>query len=245
MKNGIVYIVQNRAFSNLFKIGYTEEDSTKDRGLNGPNVPENFDILYEYKCNNPKKIEGYLHEIFKRYRYKPRTKKKCEFFKEECLNDAMRILKFLDTLPHQEWSEEISEEIFYFDGTIIIRWQKKEDVIVMRGSKIANFYYDKRLKSKLEHLRKKYSKSILGKDLIGDIHFNSLREAIQFCYRGAVKDIDIWNGLKKNNMTKTLDEVCITLYKKTHKEKIVNECLKLYKKVYKLNVFRKSGVMKC
>jgi len=54
MSKGIVYIVRNPAFMHVFKIGYTEKNSVELRGLNIGNVPEDYQILFSFECENPR-----------------------------------------------------------------------------------------------------------------------------------------------------------------------------------------------
>jgi len=124
-KKGIVYIVQNPAFPHLFKIGYTEQPTIEARGLNGSNVPEDFKDLIGYKCDNPKKIEYDLQELFKQYRHSTATGRKTEFFYVGCLSDAKKYLENLegakkisgDNIPYKEddnaeYDDEKNKEIY-------------------------------------------------------------------------------------------------------------------------------------
>jgi hypothetical protein len=108
-KKGIVYIVQNPAFPHLFKIGRTGMDSIEDRGLNASNVPEDFEVfevLFGYKCNNPKDVEDHLYKTLVNFRHYTTTGRKTEFFYVGCLLQAKETLKLLEGVTNEEISGE-------------------------------------------------------------------------------------------------------------------------------------------
>jgi hypothetical protein len=106
-KKGIVYLVQNPAFPHLCKIGRTGRDTIEARGLNASNVPEDFEVLFGYECNNPEEVEKHLHETFENFRHYSKTGRKTEFFYTGCLLKAQRTL----TLLSQKTKEIPGEDI--------------------------------------------------------------------------------------------------------------------------------------
>jgi hypothetical protein len=103
-KKGIVYIVQNPAFPHLFKIGYTEKDTVEARGLNASMVPEDFNVLLGYECDNPEEVEEHLHKAHKNYRHYTITGRKTEFFYVCCLQEAKKTLELLKSKGVKEIS---------------------------------------------------------------------------------------------------------------------------------------------
>ncbi|MDR2007861.1 MAG: GIY-YIG nuclease family protein, partial [Alphaproteobacteria bacterium] len=113
MAKGIVYIVQNPAFSHLFKVGITGKPSVKDRGLDASNVPEDYKTLFAYECNNPEEIEALLHETFIHYRHHTTNGRKTEFFYIGCLKQAQKHLEALENASSniREITEEFQDSI--------------------------------------------------------------------------------------------------------------------------------------
>lgn len=108
-RKGIVYIVQNPAFPHLFKIiGRTGKGIVKDKSLNlnASNVPEDFVVLFGYKCNNLGKLEKYLENIFSNFRHYTKTGRKTEFFYIGCLSLAEGALEILRAEELKEISIE-------------------------------------------------------------------------------------------------------------------------------------------
>jgi hypothetical protein len=93
MSKGFVYIVRNPAFMHVFKIGYTKKDSVEERGLNSSNVPEDFEVLYSFECDDPKEKEDILHRTFESHRHYTETGRKTEFFYTNCLKKVLDLLK--------------------------------------------------------------------------------------------------------------------------------------------------------
>ena len=95
MAKGIVYIVRNPAFPHLIKIGFTTKGTVEDRGLNASNVPEDYDVLYAYKCDNPQEIEAHMHDTFKSLRHYTASGRQTEFFYVGCVPQAKKTLELL------------------------------------------------------------------------------------------------------------------------------------------------------
>jgi hypothetical protein len=113
MSKGIVYIVRNPAFTHLIKIGQTTKSCVEDRRLNASNVPEDYEVLYAYKCDNIEEIETYLHGLFEVYRHYTMTGRKTEFFYIGCLADAKVSLEMLTKARSgvKDATEEVQENI--------------------------------------------------------------------------------------------------------------------------------------
>jgi len=107
LKKGIVYIVINPAFPHLCKIGLTGRDTVEDRGLNASNVPEDFEVLFGYECNNPEEVEKLLHETFEGFRHYSKTGRKTEFFYVGCLLKAQKTLTLLSKKEKEISGEDI------------------------------------------------------------------------------------------------------------------------------------------
>jgi len=118
-ERGRVYIVRNPAFPHLFKIGMTTKPTVEERGLNASNVPEDFETICAYECDNPVKLEGLFHDTFADYRHFTATKRKTEFFYIVCLEKAVRWIETLtdldptltDVTDQVRAEEELDEEI--------------------------------------------------------------------------------------------------------------------------------------
>ena len=116
--------------------------------------------------------------------------------------------------PHRNfWSKEISKEKFFLtkngcNGTII--WQKPEEFVLKKGSKLASSYQDGLECRRLESETRKYGKEgfIESRSVVSDISFESLSKAASFCCRASV---NAWAALK-NEEGKSLDEICKEIY---------------------------------
>jgi len=118
--------------------------------------------------------------------------------------------------PHRNWSKEISKEKFCLmengcDGTIV--WQKAEEFVLKKGSKLASSYKDSldcRGRERLESETRKYGREgfIESRSVVSDISFESLNRAVIFCCRASV---NAWTALK-NKEGKSIDEVCEDIY---------------------------------
>lgn len=92
MAKGRVYIVKNPLFPTLFKIGFTSKGAVEDRGLNASNIPEAFEVIREYECEDYQDTEKLFHQTFESFRYYSQIDgrgKKTEFFTTACLANAV------------------------------------------------------------------------------------------------------------------------------------------------------------
>lgn len=80
---GTVYVLGNACYKpGLYKIGFTNRMVNKrTRELYTTGVPAPFDILKEWETKYPKKVESFMHEIFKYFR----TNTNREFFEAPLL----------------------------------------------------------------------------------------------------------------------------------------------------------------
>ena len=92
MAKGRVYIVKNPLFPTLFKIGFTTRKSVEERGLNASNLPEAFEVIREYECDDYEETEKLFHDTFEPFRYYSQLDgrgKQTEFFSVACLANAV------------------------------------------------------------------------------------------------------------------------------------------------------------
>lgn len=92
MAKGRVYLVKNPLFPTLFKIGFTSKGAVEDRGLNASNVPEAFEVIREYECDDYQETEKLFHKTYESFRYYSQIDgrgKKTEFFTTACLANAV------------------------------------------------------------------------------------------------------------------------------------------------------------
>ena len=69
MSKGRVYIVKNPLFPTLFKLGFTTKNSVEERGLSASNLPEAFEVIREYECDDCEETEKLFHETYEQHRY--------------------------------------------------------------------------------------------------------------------------------------------------------------------------------
>ena len=112
MSKGRLYIVRNPLFPTLFKIGFTTKGSVEDRGLNASNVPESFEVIREFECDDVEGMEKLFHETYEPYRYYSQLDgrgKKTEFFVIACLANAIAWMDKLKGLT--DITEEVEEKV--------------------------------------------------------------------------------------------------------------------------------------
>lgn len=90
MSKGLLYFARNSAFQHLTKIGKTTLSSFEERGLSAPNVPEPFEAIAVFECDDVDWAEKKVHDQFKQYRHYSQTwNKKTEFFWSGCIEQAI------------------------------------------------------------------------------------------------------------------------------------------------------------
>lgn len=109
MARGLIYFARNPAFQHLTKIGKTSKLNVEERGLSGSNVPEDFDYLAVFKCEDIDWAECKIHEQFKLFRHVSSTGRKTEFFWSGCIAEAIKYAKDLKGV--HDVTEEETEEI--------------------------------------------------------------------------------------------------------------------------------------
>ena len=112
MSKGILYIVRNPLFPTLFKIGYTTKNSIEERKLDNTSLPEAFEEIRKFKCDNVEEMEKLFHETFDQHRYYSISDKrgtKTEFFSIVCLKKAVAWMDRLKGLTDATDEEETSE----------------------------------------------------------------------------------------------------------------------------------------
>jgi hypothetical protein len=140
MSKGLVYMVKNPAFPHLFKIGRTTKTEVEERGLNGSNVPEDYETIKAVQVDDSEAVEKQLHIDFKQYRHETISGRKTEFFYVFCLDHAIRTLEgtkggidFTSEVSEliQDESEKADEKELYIDPSVT-DWVSWEDLRNMR-----------------------------------------------------------------------------------------------------------------
>jgi len=194
MSKGIVYIVRNPAFMHIFKIGFTKKDSVEERGLNSSNVPEDFEILYSFECDNPEEKEDTLHKTFESHRHYTETGRKTEFFYTNCLEKVLALLKTFG--KEKEIDLEKDAKLEYDKTKNIEKLVKRKSKLPLTayapiGSELV-FTKDESVKCKIinewrvEYKGKTYSLSELAEELLKkDFGYTSyVRGPAYFMYNG-------------------------------------------------------------
>ena len=89
MTNGLLYFARNFAFQHLIKIGKTSLSTFEERGLSSSNVPEPFEAIAIFECEDVDWVEKKVHEQFKQFRYHSQIwNKTTEFFWCGCIEQA-------------------------------------------------------------------------------------------------------------------------------------------------------------
>jgi len=116
MGRGRVYIVRNPLFPTLFKLGRTAKGSVEERGLNNASLPEAFELIREFECDDPERVERKFHQTYEKYRYYSQLDKRgkqTEFFSATCLAEAlgwMDLLRGLTDVTEEAAAEERERE---------------------------------------------------------------------------------------------------------------------------------------
>jgi hypothetical protein len=112
MAKGRVYIVKNPLFPTLFKMGFTTKKSVEERGLSASNLPEAFQVIREYECDDYEETEKLFHDTFEPFRYYSQLDgrgKQTEFFSVACLGNAVAWMDKLKGLT--DITEEAEAEV--------------------------------------------------------------------------------------------------------------------------------------
>ena len=97
---GCVYILKNPEMPDLIKIGQTERTAQECADeLYTTGVPQPFEIVHEYLCNDHEQLGREIHQKLKPYRYDANR----EFFKYSA-NDAYQLLKNLEDRGYRRWT---------------------------------------------------------------------------------------------------------------------------------------------
>ena len=130
MAKGRVYIVKNPLFPTLFKIGFTTKSSVEERGLSASNLPEAFEVIREYECDDYEETENLFHNTFEPFRYYSQLDgrgKQTEFFSVACLANAVawmdKLKDFTDITEEAEAEaeSEVTREKEVFDKSKVVR----------------------------------------------------------------------------------------------------------------------------
>lgn len=89
MAKGLLYFARNSAFQHLIKIGKTTLSTFESRGLSASNVPEPFEAIAIFECEDVDWVEKKVHEQFKEFRHRSQIwNKTTEFFWSGCVEHA-------------------------------------------------------------------------------------------------------------------------------------------------------------
>lgn len=89
MAKGLLYFARNSAFQHLTKIGKTTLSTFEERGLSSSNVPEPFEAIAIFECEDVDWVEKKIHEQFKQFRHRSQMwNKTTEFFWSGCVEQA-------------------------------------------------------------------------------------------------------------------------------------------------------------
>lgn len=118
MQSKTVYVLTNRAFAHLVKIGYTTTDvKTRMRSLDGTGVPYPFECYYAGKTPEGIDVERAIHLALKDYR----INKKREFFELEPAHAA----KILSYLCIEDVTPDDGQEMSVDDGASIMQAEER------------------------------------------------------------------------------------------------------------------------
>ena len=186
--SGIVYIVKNPAFPHLFKIGWTSKGSVKERGLDSSNVPEDYEIIYAYTCENPKEVEEHMHNLFAEKRHYTMTNRKTEFFYIGCLLQAKKTLEMMAGGVNNDVTSEFKANIEAQQYTEEYHLKDKPDEILKLYKKLKSSVLS--LNPNLSMAFRKYYMSFkLKKRTISDIEIQNKQIKVYInTKKGTLKD---------------------------------------------------------
>lgn len=118
MDSKTVYVLTNRAFTHLVKIGYTKNDvEQRMRSLNNTSLPYPFECYYAGKTPEGIDVERAIHLALKDYRINPKR----EFFELEPAHAA----KILSYLCIEDVTPDDSQEMTADDAASIMKAEEK------------------------------------------------------------------------------------------------------------------------
>lgn len=94
-RKGLLYFAQNPAFHHLTKIGMTGKLKAEDRDLSASNVPDDYDYIKVFQCEDAEWAENCVHNQFERFRHKSNNGRRTEFFWSGCVQDAIEFAEKL------------------------------------------------------------------------------------------------------------------------------------------------------
>jgi hypothetical protein len=121
MSKGLLYFAQNPAFQHLTKIGWTTNLEVQNRGLSASNVPEDFNYLAVFECEDAYWAEQEVHNFFDNFRHSTSTGRKTEFFWSGCIKKAIRFASNLKGVKDTTDKETEEVEIITESGEKEVR----------------------------------------------------------------------------------------------------------------------------
>ena len=185
--SGIVYIVKNPAFPHLFKIGRTSKKSVEERGLNASNVPEDYETLHAYECEDDVEVERYIHSQLDNVRHKTSKGRLTEFFYIGYLEKANDILR--RHKGTKEITENFNDIVETHQYTEEYHLKDKPENILKLYNKLKKYLLS--LNPKLSMSFRKYYMSFkLTKRIVSDIEIQNKQIKVYInTKKGTLKDI--------------------------------------------------------
>lgn len=176
-KAGLVYVAKCPCFYGLVKVGETSKQDFKSRGLGNTSVPEDFEALALFDCEDRKAVEKSAHSAFKMWRHYRKDGGETEFF---FADKADEIIEHISGLPGVKRrpdrtgmrAENSSFEKFGIPVGAKLYWQGKTD------PQYTAIVLDK--KNKIDYQGKQRTMSNVGISL----HGNSINGWVEFYYNG-------------------------------------------------------------
>lgn len=108
MNSGYVYILINQSLPSIIKIGKTKRDSKlRAKELSNTSIPTPFTVAFEVFSDNMDELEKRAHKYLDEFK----ISKGREFFRYP-LNDAIKLLQDLNTLPNDRDSSFVAISIY-------------------------------------------------------------------------------------------------------------------------------------
>ena len=80
-KGQYVYILTNKAYPGLCKIGKAVDPQSRIKAINGAGVLEEWDLRFMQPVQDDYRVEGYMHKVFSQFRVNSSKDNSREFFR--------------------------------------------------------------------------------------------------------------------------------------------------------------------
>jgi hypothetical protein len=149
----------------LVKIGKTTKETVEERGLNGSNVPEDFEIIFKYKVYQLDATEKSVHAVLDQFRYKSKSGRSTEFFYACAVEQAKKHLEpfQIEDVTLEPDNIEVAEDAIPYEvDKTVTDWISFEEIKMMYPS-TSKFVCDPKAKmgwnNAVNYLRMVYIKS--------------------------------------------------------------------------------------